>query len=156
MSKTITTPAAKTDPSSSKRRYVVVGTGGRSWMFIQALVATYRDGCELVAFCDTNHTRMNFYNRAITATFGFPPVRTYPAKDFDRMIRGAQPDAVIVATIDAPITSTSSRRWNLPSTLNCEKSLQRIVLPGTVADAGYSVPTAKDPIVPFPQCCGLD
>jgi hypothetical protein len=22
-------------------------------MFIQALVATYRDGCELVAFCDT-------------------------------------------------------------------------------------------------------
>ena len=31
MSKTITTPAAKTDPSSSKRRYAVVGTGGRSW-----------------------------------------------------------------------------------------------------------------------------
>jgi predicted dehydrogenase len=69
-------------------------------MFIQALVATYRDGCELVAFCDTNPTRMNFYNRAITATFGFPPVRTYSAKDFDRMIRGAQPDAVIVGTMD--------------------------------------------------------
>jgi predicted dehydrogenase len=64
------------------------------------LVATYRDGCELVAFCDTNPARMNFYNRAITATFGFPPVRTYPAKDFDRMIRGAQPDAVIVGTMD--------------------------------------------------------
>jgi hypothetical protein len=28
------------------------------------------------------------------------------------------------------------------STPNCEKSLQRIVLPGTVADSG---PTAKDP-----------
>ena len=40
-------------------------------MFIQALVASYRDGCELVAFCDTNETRMNFYNRAITATFAF-------------------------------------------------------------------------------------
>jgi hypothetical protein len=51
-------------------------------MFIQALAATYRDGRELVAFCDTNQTRMNFYNRAITATFGFPPVRTCPAKDF--------------------------------------------------------------------------
>ena len=48
---------------------------------------------------------------------------------------------VIVATIDPPITSTSSRRWNLQYP-NYEKSLQRIVLPGTVADSG---PTAKDP-----------
>jgi hypothetical protein len=40
-----------------------MGTGGRSWMFIQALVTTYRDKCELAAFCDTNQTRMNFYNR---------------------------------------------------------------------------------------------
>ena len=69
-------------------------------MFIQALTETYRDECDLVAFCDLNQTRMNYYNRTIVETFGVPPVPTYLAKDFDRMFCDAQPDVVIVSTID--------------------------------------------------------
>ena len=69
-------------------------------MFIQALAETYRDGCDLVAFCDLNQTRMNYYNRTIGETFGVPPVPIYLAKDFDRMIGEAQPEVVIVSTID--------------------------------------------------------
>jgi predicted dehydrogenase len=100
MNKSNLTSATEGNPSHSKRRYAIVGTGGRSWMFIQALTETYRDECDLVAFCDLNQTRMNYYNRTIVETFGVPPVPTYLAKDFDRMFCDAQPDVVIVSTID--------------------------------------------------------
>lgn len=69
-------------------------------MFISALSSSHRDCGELVAFCDTNQTRMNFYNREISAKFGVAPVATYKAGDFARMIREAKPDVVIVSSID--------------------------------------------------------
>ncbi len=83
-----------------RTRYAVVGTGGRSWMFIQALSTKYRDRSELVGFCDTNQTRMSFYNREIAEKSGASPVATYPALDFDTMIREQRPDVVIVSSID--------------------------------------------------------
>ncbi|PTX98840.1 dehydrogenase [Spartobacteria bacterium LR76] len=86
--------------STHRKRYAVVGTGGRSWMFIQALASTFRDSCELVAFCDTNSTRMNFYNREIGQKYGLSPVATYRAEDFDQLVREARPDVVIVSSID--------------------------------------------------------
>ncbi len=90
----------ETDPSPEKKRYAIVGTGGRSWMFIHALASTFRETCDLVALCDINQTRMNFYNREIGEKFGVPTVPTYPASDFDRMVRETKPDVVIVSSID--------------------------------------------------------
>ncbi len=90
-----------TVPSSSpKKRFALVGTGGRSWMFIHALASDHRALCDMVAFCDVNQTRMDFYNREIDEKFGAGPVPTYLAADFDRMVREARPDAVIVSSID--------------------------------------------------------
>jgi predicted dehydrogenase len=88
------------DAPSGKRRFAIIGTGGRSWMFTHALCSTYRDTSELVAFCDTNRTRMNFYNREIGEKLQGDAVPTYLAADFDRMIAETQPDVVIVSTID--------------------------------------------------------
>jgi predicted dehydrogenase len=84
-----------------KRRYAVVGTGGRAGMFIQAITTTYRQSCELVALCDLSRTRMDWHNRRIRSQAGLDPVPAYPAAQFDAMIRDTRPDTVIVATIDA-------------------------------------------------------
>lgn len=69
-------------------------------MFIQALFTTYLDRCDLVAFCDSNQTRMDFYNREIAEKFGAAPAATYRAVDFDKMIREKRPEVLIVSSID--------------------------------------------------------
>jgi len=50
---------------AKKLRYVVVGTGQRAWMYINALIKTHAVDGELCAFCDTNSIRMNFWNKYI-------------------------------------------------------------------------------------------
>ncbi len=85
----------------TKKRYALVGTGSRAGMYVKALAATYRDHSELVGLCDLNQTRMNWYNRQLQDVYGAAPCPTYPASDYDRMIRETKPDTVIVTTIDA-------------------------------------------------------
>ncbi|MES2310144.1 MAG: Gfo/Idh/MocA family oxidoreductase, partial [Verrucomicrobiota bacterium] len=119
-------------PLNPRRRYAIVGTGGRSWMFIHALSSTYRKTCEMVAFCDVNQGRMDFYNREIGEKFGYEPVRTYPSKHFDRMIRETKPDTVIVSSIDRTHSHYIVRAMELgcdvitekPLTIDIEKSLE--------------------------------
>ncbi|MBI5958955.1 MAG: Gfo/Idh/MocA family oxidoreductase [Chloroflexi bacterium] len=86
---------------NEKKRFAVVGTGGRASMFTQAITTTYRDSCELVALCDLSQTRMNFHNLQIQTLAGIAPVPTYHAGQFDNMIADTHPDTVIVATMDA-------------------------------------------------------
>ncbi|NLG55020.1 MAG: Gfo/Idh/MocA family oxidoreductase, partial [Rhodococcus sp.] len=86
---------------SSKRRFAVVGTGGRAGIFIQAVTETYRDSCELAALCDLSQTRMDWHNQQLHARTGLAPAPTYHASQFDRMITDTRPDTVIVATVDA-------------------------------------------------------
>ena len=82
-----------------KKKYVIVGSGGRSRMFYDALTKTYKDTTELVALCDTNQTRMDFSNAAIKK-MGGKVAKTYKAQDFEKMIKKEKPDTVIVTTID--------------------------------------------------------
>jgi predicted dehydrogenase len=69
-------------------------------MFIDALITTYRDVADLVAFCDLSQTRMDWYNRHLDEIAGLPPVPTYLADRFDAMIAETHPDTVIVTTMD--------------------------------------------------------
>jgi predicted dehydrogenase len=86
---------------SQKKKYVLVGTGGRSSMFIDALTSgDYNDVSELLAFCDTNQTRMDYWNNYIKETHGHKLLPTYKADDFDKMIAEQKPDVVIVTTMD--------------------------------------------------------
>ncbi|KFY42379.1 hypothetical protein V494_02430 [Pseudogymnoascus sp. VKM F-4513 (FW-928)] len=80
-------------------RYAQVGTGSRASFFYTAIARDFQSAAALVAFCDTNQTRMNVANDSIEKLTG-QRVPTYKAADFDRMIEETKPDQVIVTTID--------------------------------------------------------
>ncbi|KFY89409.1 hypothetical protein V500_05695 [Pseudogymnoascus sp. VKM F-4518 (FW-2643)] len=80
-------------------RYAQVGTGSRASFFYTAIARDFQSAAALVAFCDTNQTRMDVANDKIETITG-QRVPTYKAADFDRMIEETKPDQVIVTTID--------------------------------------------------------
>jgi predicted dehydrogenase len=98
-------------------------------MFIDALITTYRDVAELVAFCDLSQARMDWYNRHLHEIAGLPPIPTYPADRFDAMIKETHPDIVIVTTMDSTHHLYITRAMELgcdvlsekPMTTNLEK-----------------------------------
>ena len=82
-----------------KKRYVIVGTGGRSRMYQDALQKNYKQYCDLVGLCDVNQGRLELaQKRSQKNEAQVPPV--YDAKDFDKMIADTKPDVVIVTTVD--------------------------------------------------------
>lgn len=83
-----------------RKKYVLVGPGGRAEFFYGAMVENYRDTCELVAFCDINQTRMDYANRLLEEKYDHPKIATYKADEFDEMIAKEKPDIVIVTTVD--------------------------------------------------------
>ncbi len=85
----------------TRKRYALVGTGGRAGMFVRAITETYPAHCELVGLCDLSQIRMDWYNTTLGQTLGLAPIPTYSAADFDRMIAETQPETVIVTTMDA-------------------------------------------------------
>lgn len=84
----------------TKKRYVLVGSGGRAEFFYGALATDFRDTSELLAFCDINQTRMNYANSILVNKYKHEVVRTYKSNEFDRMIEVEKPDAVIVTSMD--------------------------------------------------------
>ena len=84
----------------NRKKYALVGTGGRARFFYTAIVGRFKDTCELVGFCDINQTRMNYANKVISEEYGARPVNTYTFDRFDEMIITEKPDIVIVTSID--------------------------------------------------------
>ena len=79
---------------SQRKRYVLVGTGGRGiHMFARPLLNTFTRYCELVGFVDCNPLRMQAANGLLGSRL---PCYT----DFARMLRELKPDAVIVTSRD--------------------------------------------------------
>lgn len=118
----------------TKKTYVLVGTGGRSTMFTDAMCSDYKDVAELKAYCDTNQTRMNYYNDLLKTKYEMEPVPTYKAEDFDKMIAEQKPDKVIVTSMDRTHHKYICRAMELgcdaitekPMTVDADKC-QRIV-----------------------------
>ncbi len=94
-------PITSSSDSDRRKRYAIVGTGGRARAFHQSLAKTYRESSRIVALCDTNQTRMEYTNQLIREAGGETDVPTFKAADFDLMIRTTRPNVVIVTTIDA-------------------------------------------------------
>ena len=84
----------------ARKRYAIVGLGGRSAMYSDALWDAYRDHTELVGFCDVNQTRMDYYNRLATERYGLSPVATYRPEGFGRMLADQRVDTAIVTSVD--------------------------------------------------------
>ncbi len=85
---------------STRKRYAVVGVGGRSKMYVKALASTHREHGELVALCDPNSVRLEYANEQLSEEFGAKPVATYSPRDFETMISRERVDTVIVTSID--------------------------------------------------------
>ncbi|HEY3379479.1 MAG TPA: Gfo/Idh/MocA family oxidoreductase [Armatimonadota bacterium] len=82
-----------------KKRYAIVGTGGRSEMYWDALSTQYRETGEVVALCDRNLGRLHMRGAELQARG--VTVAEYLDSDFDRMIAECRPDCVIVTTQDS-------------------------------------------------------
>lgn len=89
-----------TPSQRNKHRYVIVGTGGRSFMFAESLLQTYKSTSCLTAICDINPARTAYHNRTYQERYGVKPVSEYTAADFDLMLRKEKPHTVIVTTVD--------------------------------------------------------
>ncbi|MFT4171760.1 MAG: Gfo/Idh/MocA family oxidoreductase [Rhodocyclaceae bacterium] len=81
------------------KSYALVGTGGRSGMFLESIARDYSATARVVALCDTNSTRMA-YGNSLLAKHGHAAAATFKAEQFDQMVRDTQPDVVIVCSID--------------------------------------------------------
>ncbi len=84
---------------SVRKRYAIVGLGSRSRMFSMALLQDYQEHGQLVAFCDRNQTRMNYFNQHFADRLGATPVPTYKSEDFDRMSVHPPKPRSIVGTV---------------------------------------------------------
>ncbi|TVQ28274.1 MAG: gfo/Idh/MocA family oxidoreductase [Spirochaetaceae bacterium] len=85
---------------STRKRYAVVGTGGRSKMYLKALATSHAAHGELVALCDLNSVRLDYANEELEKEFGYHPVPAYLPRDFETMISRERVDTVIVTSID--------------------------------------------------------
>lgn len=85
----------------NKKRYALVGTGGRATMFIDPIATRFSGDSELVGLCDTNPGRLAYHNHRLSTELGYQELPTYPATNFDSMVRETEPDTVIVTTVDA-------------------------------------------------------
>ena len=83
---------------TTRKRYVQVGIGGRSFMYSDALVELYPDTCELVGLCDNNPGRLRL-RLDWARQHGLEP-KTYSDTEFDRMIAEVKPEIVIVTSKD--------------------------------------------------------
>ncbi|KAJ5369025.1 uncharacterized protein N7496_008785 [Penicillium cataractarum] len=84
---------------SRKKRYALVGTGGRAGLFYTSIASTFSQTSTLVAICDSNRTRLNYAKVKIDNLTG-DSIPTYLAEDFEKMVEETKPDEVIVTTID--------------------------------------------------------
>ncbi|MGA2266060.1 MAG: Gfo/Idh/MocA family oxidoreductase [Phycisphaerae bacterium] len=113
---------ARAKRSSSRKRYVQVGIGGRSHMYTKAITETFKKHCQLVGFCDTNQGRMDTRNKLLAAK-GVKAVPTYRAHQFDRMIAETRPDVVVVTTVDATHSDYICRAMELGCDVITEKPM---------------------------------
>ncbi|MEI7908494.1 MAG: Gfo/Idh/MocA family oxidoreductase [Verrucomicrobiota bacterium] len=105
-----------------KKRYALVGVGGRSGMYRQAILKDYAAHHEMVGFCDLNLGRLKLAQSKAQKMAGVT-VPIYEAKDFDRMIGEQKPDIVIVTTKDATHNQYIIRAMELGCDVITEKPM---------------------------------
>ena len=108
---------------AERKRYALVGTGGRARFFYEAIVSKYKQTAELVGFCDPNQTRMNYANQVLRQEHGATPVATYAPQAFETMIKKEKPDIVIVTSIDRTHDRYTIRAMELGCDVITEKPM---------------------------------
>ncbi|HEY8699702.1 MAG TPA: Gfo/Idh/MocA family oxidoreductase [Arthrobacter sp.] len=99
-SETRTGTATAAGGGRSKARLALIGTGGRSEMYIRAIFGKHSDTAELVAFSDVNPGRVEFYQRLIQELGAPGPVASFNPADLTAFVRANNIDRVVVTTPD--------------------------------------------------------
>jgi predicted dehydrogenase len=105
----------------TKKRYVQVGVGDRSRMYLEAMVDRFADTAELVALCDKNEGRLRLQAKLIQERG--VNVKTYRETAFEQMIAETRPDIVIVTTPDATHDDYICRAMELGCDVITEKPM---------------------------------
>ncbi|HAP88379.1 MAG TPA: dehydrogenase [Arthrobacter bacterium] len=84
----------------TKARIALIGTGGRSEMYIRAIFGKHADTAELVAFSDVNPGRVEFYQKLIQELGAPAPVASFAPADLTAFIQANNIDRVVVTTPD--------------------------------------------------------
>jgi predicted dehydrogenase len=116
----------QTTSASRKQRCALVGVGGRSSMYREAVLKTFAPHCEMVGFCDVNLGRLKLAQAKARAMAGVEvPIYDVQAdsKAFDRMVRETKPDTVIVTTKDATHSQYIIRAMELGCDVMTEKPM---------------------------------
>lgn len=83
-----------------KKRYAIVGLGGRKDMFLSAICETYKDSCELALVCDINPGRIETARKKVKKIAGYEPVGCLPDDLIARMRQNSVSE-LIVTTMDS-------------------------------------------------------
>ena len=108
--------------AAGRRKYVNVGVGSRSRMYLTAITETFANGNELVAICDTNQGRLE-----IAARFVAPNGAQAEEVPGRRLRPDAQGDEAGLRHRHLPrrasTTNTSCARWTRAATCITEKPM---------------------------------
>ena len=80
------------------KKFVVVGLGGRSRMYVDELAARADRSSRLVALCDNNPGRLQIAAEELADRVS--DLKTYSDEEFDAMLGELKPDGVVVTTPD--------------------------------------------------------
>jgi len=108
---------------STRKRYAIVGTGGRSVMYVDGLMDVARGHAQLVGLCDISQVRMDWHNQRLTQAHHARPVPTFRADRFTEMVEQTRPDVVIVTSVDSTHHQYVIRAMELGCDVICEKPL---------------------------------
>jgi predicted dehydrogenase len=93
-------PQPEPEAPEKRARIALIGTGGRSEMYIRAILGKHSDTAELVAFSDVNPGRVEFYQKLIQELGAPGPVAAFDPADLTAFIRDNGIDRLIVTTPD--------------------------------------------------------
>jgi predicted dehydrogenase len=105
-----------------KRRFALVGVGGRSGMYRETVLNTHAPHCEMVGYCDINVGRLKLAQAKAREMAGVE-VPVFDDGNFDRMVRETRPDVVIVTTKDATHSQYVTRAMELGCDVMTEKPM---------------------------------
>lgn len=114
----------------TEKNYCLVGTGSRSFMYIDALFGTYRQYGKLKGICDTNSIRMDYVNAYVKENYVSEAIAQYNPLDFEKMLEEQQAQTVIITSMDRTHHEYIVRAMRAgcdvisekPMTIDCEKA----------------------------------
>lgn len=108
--------------TNKTRRYAVAGTGHRAQMYVDAVLVDHAEVADLVAWCDTNPGRIDYYDGLVGAAGGDKLPR-YAPSDLETMIDENQVDVVLVTGPDYTHAELVSRSLLAGADVVVEKPL---------------------------------